>query len=151
MRRKLLVLAAASAALYISFAYFPHNLNSGVKLTSGQAAVGDTVLKVEIADTPEERLLGLSGRRGLNEGEGMLFILDEPGRPGFWMKDMRFSIDIIWIKEDGRVLAIDEGVGPETYPETFAPSEDVKYVLEVPEGFSNKAKIELGEILSIGQ
>jgi uncharacterized protein len=143
--KKLLILAVASAALYISFAYFPHSL------ARGQASIGDTVIDVEIADTPEERLLGLSGRDSLKEGQGMLFILDEPGRPGFWMKDMKFAIDIIWIGEDGRVLSIDEGVGPETYPENFAPAEPVKYVLEVPAGFSDTAKIELGEILSIGQ
>ena len=113
--------------------------------------VGDTSLKVDLADTYKERNLGLSGRKDLKEGEGMLFTFEEEGVYGFWMKDMNFAIDIIWIDRDGRVFGIEKDVKPETFPTIFTPLGKIKYVLEVPSLFSDTAGIEVGEILSIGQ
>jgi len=113
--------------------------------------IGDTRLKVDLADTYKERTLGLSGRKDLKEGEGMLFTFEEEGVYGFWMKDMNFAIDIIWIDRDGRVLSIEKDVKPETFPTIFTPLGKIKYVLEVPSLFSDMAGIEVGEILSIGQ
>src|SRR5690349_20381775 len=55
---------------------------------------------VSLADTDATREQGLSGALGLGTTEGMLFLFDYPGRPAFWMKDMLFSIDIIWISQD---------------------------------------------------
>src|SRR3989344_7332267 len=60
-------------------------------------------VKVELALTPEEQTQGFSGRSGLGENEGMLFVFDTPGKYGFWMKDMLFPIDIIWLAPDSRV------------------------------------------------
>ncbi len=55
---------------------------------------------VDVVRTPAERARGLSGRAGLDEHEGMLFLFDQPGLQSFWMKDMRFEIDILWIRGD---------------------------------------------------
>ena len=52
---------------------------------------------LDLAATNEEKRRGLSGRNGLEENEGMLFVFEEPGFYSFWMKDMLFPIDIIWI------------------------------------------------------
>ena len=60
--------------------------------------VGKT-LQVDLALTDEEKARGLSGRESLDEDEGMLFVFDVPGNYGFWMKDMNFAIDIIWLNE----------------------------------------------------
>lgn len=59
---------------------------------------------VSVADTPSERSLGLSGKSALENDEGMLFVFRENGRYGFWMKDMKFSIDIVWIDENRRIV-----------------------------------------------
>ncbi len=113
--------------------------------------VGDTSLKVDLADTYKERTLGLSGKKDLKTGEGMLFVFENEGIYSFWMKDMNFAIDIVWIDKEGVVIGIEKNVKPETFPTTFIPSERIKYVLEVPALFSDTADITLGEILSIGQ
>ncbi len=97
--------------------------------------VGGTTLVVEVARTPEQEARGLSGRSTLGEGTGMLFIFDPIQAPGFWMKDMRFPLDIIFAKADGTIVTIHPNVAPATYPESFRPSEPVRYVLEVSAGF----------------
>ena len=60
-------------------------------------AIGAERIEVLIADTPEERVLGLSGRKMLEGREGMLFVFPEEGYYAFWMKDMRFAIDMCWL------------------------------------------------------
>ena len=98
-------------------------------------------LPVEIADTPEKREQGLSGRESLPEGSGMLFIFENPATYGFWMKEMRFPIDIVWLSgEVGsstdpiKVIDIERNVQPNTFPHIFYPPVPVKYVLETNPG-----------------
>jgi len=98
--------------------------------------VSETEVAVEIADTPEKRAQGLSGKESLGENEGMLFVFETPGVYAFWMKDMRFPIDIIWIGDDLRVAHITHNAAPESFPETFQPPAPVRYVLEVNAGFA---------------
>ena len=88
---------------------------------------------VEFADTPAERMQGLSGRDGLGVNEGMLFAFDEPGTHGFWMKDMKFPIDIIWISNN-EVIYVSSNLNPDSYPTIFSPPEPVSQVLEVKAG-----------------
>lgn len=109
--------------------------------------IGGTEVRVEIADSDRERSLGLSGREILEPGSGMLFVFDAPGLYGFWMNDMKFPIDIIWINEEALVVWIERNVRPETYPNKFAPPEPAKYVLEVPAGFADLHKITIGSVV----
>lgn len=102
-------------------------------------------VRVEIADTPAERELGLSGRERLGEKEGMIFVFDSPGRHAFWMKDMLFPLDIIWLDENLKVIYIKKDARPESYPEIFLPGEDAKYVLEVVAGFADKYNLKEGD------
>ncbi len=95
----------------------------------------------EIADTPALQERGLSGRSSLAPRAGMLFIFPTPGVYSFWMKDMSFSIDMIWIGADKKVVKIDEGASPSSYPNTFRPTTDVQYVLEVNSGFTRRLGI----------
>src|SRR3989344_5288383 len=60
---------------------------------------GGVSLVTDVADTPELRQLGLSGKKSLEKDSGMLFVFDTTGIYGFWMKEMAFPIDVIWIDE----------------------------------------------------
>ncbi|MBI5220827.1 MAG: DUF192 domain-containing protein [Candidatus Liptonbacteria bacterium] len=71
--------------------------------------IRDTTLSVEIANTTTTRMRGLSGRAGLAEDQGMLFIFGIPGPYGFWMRDMRFPIDIVWIR-NGKIVGFSENL-----------------------------------------
>lgn len=107
---------------------------------------GNIVVRVEVAATPSTRERGLSGHRPLADDEGMLFVFDHAERYAFWMKDMLFSIDIIWIK-DGLVADITTDVptpiADQPLP-SFAPRVPVDRVLEVPAGFSAKHGLRIG-------
>lgn len=106
--------------------------------------IGTEQLRIARADTPGSRELGLSGITSLSDDEGMLFIFEEDGRHAFWMKDMAFSIDILWISSGGRVVFIAPSVAPETYPQAFTSDSPARYVLEVPAGFATEHGIEVG-------
>ncbi len=110
--------------------------------------VGEAKLVAGIADTEAERAQGLSGRSELAQDEGLLFIFPNPGIYGFWMKDMRFAIDILWFDADKRLVGISRQIDPSTYPQSFAPQAPAQYVLEVPAGYAEAKNIKLGDQLT---
>ena len=106
---------------------------------------GEKNLTVEIADTPHKQSLGLSNREFLDKNRGMLFVFRQPLIPAFWMKDMKFQLDIIWVDENSTITEITKNISPDTFPETFTSSSPIKYVLEVSAGWSDKNKIKVGD------
>ena len=112
---------------------------------SGVVVLGGQEISVSVADTANERTQGLSGRESLESNEGMLFMFPEEGMYSFWMKDMRFSIDMLWISSQGDVVHLEHGVSPASYPTAFSSSVPAQYVLEVPAGFSNTHGIKIGD------
>ena len=114
-----------------------------------RAIVGDTPVSILLADTPEKRTQGLSGRKSLGADQGMLFVFPEEGIYSFWMKDMRFSIDILWLSSSGEVVHIVESVTPESYPASFTPGKAALYVLELPAGFARVHGVTLGSIVML--
>lgn len=111
--------------------------------------INDTSLKVEIVKTPEAQAKGLSGRASLKENEGMLFVFDGLDIYYFWMKDMNFPIDIIWFDENRKIIYIEKNATPESYPQSFGPDENAKYVLEIVAGFTEKYNIKVGDTISV--
>jgi uncharacterized membrane protein (UPF0127 family) len=109
--------------------------------------IGDQSVVVELAETDEERARGLSGRKSLESGHGMIFSFEEPGLYGFWMKEMLFSIDIIWIDADWKIVEVELDVAPETFPQIFAPKIPIKYVLELTSGEFEKLNVDIGSQL----
>ncbi|MCA9832584.1 MAG: DUF192 domain-containing protein [Thermomicrobiales bacterium] len=102
--------------------------------------VGETEVTVDLALTSSQQSLGLGYRNGLDEDHGMLFVFDNYRSRTFWMKGMRFCLDIIWIRDDVIVGAA-ESVCPD--PDgtidadraTFESVESVNYVLEMDAGW----------------
>lgn len=110
--------------------------------------VNDNNINVWVADTKETRAQGLSGVPRLSSKQGMLFVFDTPVQNGFWMKDMKVSLDIIWLDSSKKVIHIEENVTPETYPETFYPDEPALYVLEIRAGLASELGLEEGDQVS---
>lgn len=114
--------------------------------------IGNTKLDVEIASTTEAQTQGLSGREPLTETQGMLFDLrnSPSGIPTFWMRDMRFDLDIIWIN-NFTVIDISKNV-PKPNPlaalnqlPRYSPTQNADMVLEIMSGWSDKNKIKVGD------
>jgi len=110
-----------------------------------RAVIGETAITIDIAKTDAERRTGLSGRQSMPQNHGLLFIFDTVDYHGIWMKDMYFSIDIIWINEFNEVIYIERAVRPDTFPTVFKPRYPAKFVLEVNAGFVAKHNIKVGD------
>jgi uncharacterized protein len=102
-------------------------------------------LSVEIAATPEKRALGLSGRESLCPDCAMLFIFEKPGAYSFWMKDMQFNLDIIWISGN-EIVGISKNVSYERgTSEVVSPPAPVDKVLEINAGTSASLNLKAGD------
>ncbi len=117
----------------------------------GTAEINGTKINLIIVKKDSDKQKGLSGRKSLSEKDGMLFVFDRPGKYGFWMKDMLFPIDIIYIDNDKVVYVVkDAPIGGQTKPLTiYRPSEPANYVLELNAGQSDKLKIQKGTTVKL--
>lgn len=104
--------------------------------------VNNQTVSVYVARSEDEKARGLSGRPGLKKNEGMLFIFDKSERHGFWMKDMKFPIDIIWIR-DRKIVGVEKNIPPPALNSSvsgdqllkiYYPPEPVDMVLEMSSG-----------------
>jgi len=105
---------------------------------------GKTII-ADLAKTEEERTLGLMFRNTLNDDQGMLFVFEEEEFYSFWMKNMNFAIDILWLDRQKRIVHIERNVPPckkEPCP-TYTPDFPAKYVLELKAGSIEKWKLKL--------
>ena len=132
-----MVLATVGGTLAQVAPPWRHQVNP---LPTTEITVGGVPLTVEVADESPETSRGLGYRDGLAPGTGMLFVFDGPAPRSFWMRGMRFCLDIIWI-ENGAVQGAAESVCPEPpgtgdadLPSYLSPV-PVTYVLEVPAGW----------------
>jgi len=108
----------------------------------------DTVtMTVTVADSHDERVQGLSGVKDLPDLGGKLLIFDKEQQHGIWMKDMQFSIDVMWFNNDLELIYIEEQISPNSYPNVFAPPEDARFVLEANANLVKALNIQLGDRL----
>lgn len=154
LKNKIYILIGFIIIFLISIKYFPNDCYSPtckashLRETIKVIKISNSTIIADIADTPETRLNGLSNRDSLDMGKGLLFIFENPGIHGFWMKDMKFSIDIAWINAEKQIVGIEKNVTPDTYPTTFYPPSLVKYVLETPAFYFDNENIKVGNFLS---
>src|SRR3989344_6369116 len=106
--------------------------------------LGDVILKTEIALSADEKQKGLSGRDYLTKNRAMLFVFRQSGSYSFWMKNMKFPIDIIWLDDELKIIGLEKNINPNTFPEKFSPPSPAKFVLEVNGGWSDENKIKEG-------
>ena len=142
MNKKILI----SLALIIVFLVFLSNIPHKHSLADIKyVQIAGVSVKVDLALTPGEQEQGLSGRAGLDDNTGMLFVFNKPDKYLFWMKDMNFSIDMIWIDSKMKVIYIKKDAKPESFPESYGPDAPALYVLEVPDNFSDNNNLQVGD------
>jgi uncharacterized membrane protein (UPF0127 family) len=108
------------------------------------------MIDIELALTPEEISSGLMFRPSLPENRGMLFILDQPRLPAFWMKNMLISLDLVFLDGAGTVIDIIADVPPcpaEPCP-NYPPSSPALAVLEVGAGVAAAHGLEIGSVVT---
>ena len=104
-------------------------------------AIGEFAWTVELALTPQEQAQGLSGRAELPPGAGMLFVYDTEGRRSFWMPDMNFPLDMVWINGDCQVVDVTRDAPPQAPGQSLDDLprysvDNAQYILEINAGES---------------
>ncbi len=156
--KQLIFLFLGVAAFIIAVGYYSKTSlpkkSSASAPTKKEISIGDIKITATVADSEDERRTGLGGRGNLTENEGMLFVYPEKtSGVVFWMKDMRFPIDIIWIA-DSKIVKIDKNVEVQTGVsddklKRYYPGTDVNFVLEVNAGFADKNGVKAGSEVQI--
>lgn len=147
MAKALLLLVAAG--IVFTFARYFAEMRHGASAVAMR--VGNAELSVEIRKTPMERTHGLSGRPDLQNDRGILFVFEEPDVYPFWMKEMRFPIDIIWIERGSDITGqpivadVTANISPDSFPERFTPPVPVRYAIEVNAGWAEQHGIQIGD------
>ncbi len=142
----MLKILSALAVLLIGFLFFNY-YKSEQKMVydKGVINIGSNSFFVEIADDELTRAKGLSDRKTIFSNQGMLFVFEQSGIYGFWMKDMLFDIDIIWIDQNFVINHIEKNISPDTYPKLFYSNTESMYVLELLSGSVDKFNIKIGD------
>ncbi|MFH1508984.1 MAG: DUF192 domain-containing protein [bacterium] len=124
----------------------------GSKQQGATVKIDNTIYNVEVVKSYNDKKVGLSNHTNLAENNGMIFVYDDKAVRGFWMKDMDFNIDIIWI-DDNIIKHIEHNV-PKPKSEdkdlpVYKPQVAVNYVLEIPAEDSKKYQMSEGDQVEI--
>ncbi len=107
--------------------------------------IGDVPVLASVADSLSARIKGLSDTPFLPDNVVKLFTFGAAGPQPIWMKDMNYSLDIIWVAKEGKIVHIEENVSPDTYPKPFSSPKPAWYVVEANAGFVAKNAVTIGE------
>jgi uncharacterized membrane protein (UPF0127 family) len=147
----LLVLSLIFLALNIFSIYkaFLYNFDDAFVSKCGrydrkEMLIGGEKIKLDVADDKCKIELGLSGTKSLENNRGMVFIPEKEGNYGFWMKEMNFTIDIVWVDSNFNIVGIEKSLKPDTYPNVFGEKYLSKYILELSFGFCDKNNVVVG-------
>ncbi|MDO8634449.1 MAG: DUF192 domain-containing protein [archaeon] len=114
-------------------------------LPAGELCFPQKCISIERATTPQEQARGLMFRESISDDGGMLFIFPNEGRRFFWMKNVSFPIDMLWLDGEKKVAGITSAKPCASDPcQTYPSPEGVKYVVEVAGGFSKKNGVVVG-------
>ncbi len=132
-------------------AYYFFDFGKPLAVKRARVLVNDRTFNVEVADSAPQQMRGLSGRESLPEDSGMLFVFNYAGMQSFWMKDMRFPIDIIWIKSE-RIIGVEKNVPPQPDKSVFGlkiytSPEPADRVLEINAGLADKYGFKPGDTI----
>lgn len=111
--------------------------------------LGGQVLTLRVADTPNLQKKGLSGSKPLTQNNGMIFVFPKLEKYYFWMKDMTFPIDIIWLDESYKIISVEENATPESYPKIFVSEEPAQFVVELKAGFYREHNLSIGSVMEV--
>lgn len=134
----------------LSISFKPADPFAGLEHASKvQVQIAGKAIDAWYSNTEPLRAHGLSDLPRLPENGGMFFAFEKNDLHGFWMRNMLFPIDIIWIGEDFKVVHIEKNVSPSSYPTIFFPKKLARSVLEVSAGFTDTTGLKIGDSVKI--
>lgn len=100
---------------------------------------------ISVLRTQNDLTRGLSGTESLATNEAMVFVFPKDAKWEIWMKDMNYPIDIVWLDSAKNVIYTVKDAQPSSYPKTFKPETDSRYVIELPSGTIERTGIKNGD------
>jgi uncharacterized protein len=144
MKNKYLItILLTVVAAIILFLFFNDNIFHRNKF---RAVINGKEIKMEVVSTEKERAKGLGGRNSICDSCGMLFEFASAENHSFWMKDMRFSLDIIWVLNN-KIVYIAKNLPPD-YQGVITPTVPANRVLELNGGTCDKNNIKEGDAIN---
>lgn len=134
----------AGIAHFISSFLIPHYSSFFLPI---KAPLG--TIQAFLATSSIDQEKGLGNRNSLPYDQGMLFEFANPGRYGFWMKNMRFPLDIVWVDKNKVVAGVMSDIPVNSYPNIFFPPRDIFYVLELNAGGAERFGLATGTMLEL--
>jgi len=110
--------------------------------------IGDEKVFLEIAETVDKRTKGFMYRNSLAQDRGMIFIYPEPKLMSFWMKNVKFPLSIAFLKEDGRIINIEE-MKPGVEKPGYTSKGFCNYAIEMNKGWFAKNGIKAGDNIEL--
>jgi uncharacterized membrane protein (UPF0127 family) len=136
--------------LLLIIAFFFTQSYFGFFTTKATATVKNHIFSIDVAKTPKEKEIGLSGKTSISTDYGMYFPFEKADYYAFWMKNMKFPIDIIFLK-DNKIVTIFQNVPAPTSDTDklplYQPDEPANAVLEITAGLSQKYSLSKGDTI----
>ncbi len=158
MKKKIILLLVLLITLSISLGLLLYKLttknlinNKQTESKLPQLTVGSCTFNLDLATTEAQKMQGLSGRQKMAKNSGMMFVYDDPQAYMFWMKDMMFPLDFVWIKDE-TVVDLHENVPQPTGENNIArvsPKAPINKVLEINKGLIKECGIKRGDQVKI--
>jgi uncharacterized membrane protein (UPF0127 family) len=144
--RKSYVLALALILTSTLLAQVPSADSPQPKLPTITLSVGDKTLSTEVADNEEEREKGMMFRKEMPDGTAMLFVLDAPQKPAFWMRNTFIPLSVAYVNTFGMIMEIHD-LQPKDERPVSADFDSILYAIEVPQGWFSKNGILPGTLV----
>jgi hypothetical protein len=149
MTRDLILIALGLALLLTVLFMSPGGCrstpNSGLRTV--EMLIGGRTFILEVADTDGDRQMGLMNRDALPAGHGMIFVFDRERPQGFWMKNTRIPLDILFLDKDGKIVSI-HTMKPYDLNTTQSAG-PAKYAIELNAGVASRLGLKPGDQLEI--
>ena len=133
-------LALSAALLTFAQAQEPQSNLQRTKLSAGMYQID-----VQIAQTPEQRQIGLMFRKEMPQAEGMIFVFEQPATQCFWMKNTVLPLTAAFVADDGRIVNLVD-MKPMS-EDSHCSKEPVRFVLEMNQGWFARKNIKEGSKL----
>ena len=136
---RLLALVVAATSLLASAQTTP---SPQMLLPRTQLRAGMHLLDVQLAQTPQERQIGLMFRKEMPQHEGMLFVFEQPATQCFWMRNTLLPLTAAFVADDGTIVNLAD-MKPQT-DDSHCSTKPVRFVLEMNQGWFAKRNIKAG-------
>ncbi len=135
--RSLLLPLSLCTATVLALAQQPQ-----MNLARTQLSAGMHLLDVQVAQTPQERQIGLMFRKDMPQHEGMLFVFEQPASQCFWMRNTLLPLTAAFVADDGTIVNLAD-MKPQS-DDSHCSAKPVRYVLEMHQGWFAKRNIKAG-------